>query len=120
MIIAHQRENAAVFGRSGQIRMAEHVTGSINARPFAVPDGEHPVIFALAQQFRLLRAPAGRRGQFFIQSRLEKSDRHPEQFLKMVATFQSINQLENQLRQKLNTMNKAKMLIVYNFNSAGG
>ncbi len=55
-----------------------------------------------------------------IQSGLDKSDRHPEQFLKMVATFQSINQLENQLRQKLNTMIKAKMLIVYNFNSSGG
>ena len=55
-----------------------------------------------------------------IQSGLDKSDRNPEQFLKMVATFQSINQLENQLRQKLNTMNKAKQLIVYQFNSAGG
>ncbi len=55
-----------------------------------------------------------------IQSGLDKSDRNPEQFLKMVATFRSINQLENQLRQKLNTMNKAKQLIVYKFNSAGG
>lgn len=55
-----------------------------------------------------------------IQSGLDKSDRNPEQFLKMVATFRSINQLENQLRQKLNTMNKAKQLIVYQFNSAGG
>ena len=55
-----------------------------------------------------------------IQSGLDKSDRNPEQFQKMVATFQSMNELENQLRQKLNTLNKAKQLIVYRFNTAGG
>ena len=55
-----------------------------------------------------------------IQSALDKSDRNPEQFQKMVATFQSINEFENQLRQKLNTLDKAKQLIVYRFNSAGG
>ena len=55
-----------------------------------------------------------------IQSGLDKSDRNPEQFQKMVATFQSMNEFETQLRQKLNTLNKAKQLIVYRFNTAGG
>ncbi len=55
-----------------------------------------------------------------IQSALDKSDRNPEQFKKMVATFQSMNQLENQYRQNLKTIEKAKQLIVYRFNTAGG
>ena len=50
-----------------------------------------------------------------IQNGLEKSDRSPEQFKKMVATFQSMNQLENQYRQNLKTIEKAKQLIVYRF-----
>ena len=52
-----------------------------------------------------------------IQSALDKSDRNPEQFKKMVATFQSMNQLENQYRQNLKTIEKAKQIIVYKFNS---
>ena len=55
-----------------------------------------------------------------IQSGLDKSDRNPEQFQKMVATFQSMNQLENQYRQNLKTIEKAKQLIVYRFNTTGG
>ena len=55
-----------------------------------------------------------------IQSALDKSDRNPEQFQKMVATFQSMNQLENQYRQNLKTIEKAKQLIVYRFNTTGG
>jgi len=52
-----------------------------------------------------------------IQNGLDKSDRSPEQFQKMVATFQSMNQLENQYRQNLKTIEKAKQIIVYKFNS---
>ena len=55
-----------------------------------------------------------------ILSALDKSDRNPEQFQKMVATFQSMNQLENQYRQNLKTIEKAKQIIVYKFNSEGG
>ena len=55
-----------------------------------------------------------------IQSALDKSDRNPEQFQKMVATFRSMNQLENQYRQNLKTIEKAKQIIVYKFNSEGG
>ena len=55
-----------------------------------------------------------------IQSALDKSDRNLEQFQKMVATFQSMNQLENQYRQNLKTIEKAKQIIVYKFNSEGG
>lgn len=55
-----------------------------------------------------------------IQSALDKSDRNPEQFKKMVGTFQSMNQLENQYRQNLKTIEKAKQIIVYKFNSEGG
>ncbi len=52
-----------------------------------------------------------------IQNSLDKSDRSPEQFQKMVATFQSMNQLENHYRQNLKTIEKAKQTIVHHFNS---
>ena len=50
-----------------------------------------------------------------IQSALDKSDRNPEQFQKMVATFQSMNQFENQLKQNLQAIQKAKKLILFSF-----
>jgi len=44
---------------------------------------------------------------------MNRADRSPEQFQKMVTAFQNMNQLENQYRQNLKTIEKAKQLIVY-------
>ena len=50
-----------------------------------------------------------------IQDGLDKSQKCPEQFQKMVSSFQSINKVENQLKQNLKAIEKAKKLILYSF-----
>ena len=57
VVVAHQGDHAAVLRRAGEIGMAEHVAGAIDARALAVPHAEHAVVFALAAQLGLLRAP---------------------------------------------------------------
>jgi len=50
-----------------------------------------------------------------IQDGLDKSFNSPEQFQKMVSSFQSINKIEYQLKQNLKAIEKAKKLILYSF-----
>jgi hypothetical protein len=50
-----------------------------------------------------------------IQENLDKAAIKPEQFKKMVAAFQSVNKIENQLKQNLKAIDKAKQLILYSF-----
>ena len=66
MIVAHQRQHAAVFGGAGEIGVAEYVAGPVDARALAVPHRKHAVVFAFAAQLRLLRAPDRRGGEVFI------------------------------------------------------
>ena len=52
--------------------MTEGVAGAVDARTLAVPDGEHAVEVALvAEDVRLLRAPACRRREVLVDARLE-------------------------------------------------
>ena len=39
VVVAHQRQYAAVFGGTGEIGVAEHVAGAVDARPLAQPRG---------------------------------------------------------------------------------
>ena len=71
MVVAHQRQHTAVFGRAGEVGVAEHVAGAVDAGPLAVPDAEDAVVFALAAQLRLLRAPQRRCRQFLVDAGLE-------------------------------------------------
>ena len=57
--------------RAGKIGVAEDVAGAVDARPLAVPDREHAVMLAFAEQFGLLRAPAGGRRELLVEARLE-------------------------------------------------
>ena len=50
-----------------------------------------------------------------IQENLDKATIKPAQFQKMVSSFQSINKIENQIKQNLKTIDKAKQLILYSF-----
>ena len=72
MVVAHQGEHAAVLGGTGEIGMAEHVAGAVDARPLAVPHAEYAVVFALAAQLGLLRAPDRGRGEVLVQPGLEQ------------------------------------------------
>ena len=71
MVVAHQGDDAAVLRRPGEVGVAEHVAGAVDARPLAVPDAEHAIELALATQFGLLRSPQCGRGQFLVETRLE-------------------------------------------------
>ena len=80
MVVAHQRQHAAIERGSGVIGVAEHVARAVDARPLAVPDAEHAVIGALAAQFGLLGAPQRRRREVFIDARLEQDVLRLEEF----------------------------------------
>ncbi len=60
VVVAHQGKHAAMLRRAGEIGVAEHVAGTVDARPLAVPDRKDAVMRAFAQQFRLLRCPSRR------------------------------------------------------------
>ncbi len=71
MVIAHQDENAAIRRGARHIAMLEHVAGTVNARPLAVPDAEDAIEIGLAEHGKLLRAPDAGRGQILVHARLE-------------------------------------------------
>ncbi len=71
MVVAHQRQHAAMLRGAGEIGVAEHVAGAVDARALAVPHGEDAVVFALAAQFRLLRAPDRGGGEVLVDAALE-------------------------------------------------
>ena len=71
VVVAHQRQHAAVLRGAGHVGVAEHVAGAVDARPLAVPEPEDAVILAFAAQLRLLRAPAGGRGKLLVEAGLE-------------------------------------------------
>ena len=71
VVVAHQGEHAAMPRRAGEIGMAEDVAGAVDARALAVPEREHAVMLALAQQLGLLRPPAGGGREFLVEAGLE-------------------------------------------------
>ena len=71
MVVAHQREHAAVLGGAGEIGVAEHVAGAVDARALAVPHAEYAIELALAAQLGLLSAPERGGGEFLVDAGLE-------------------------------------------------
>ncbi len=71
MVVAHEREHAAVLGGAGEIGVAEHVAGAVDAGTLAVPHAEHAIELALAAQLGLLRAPERGGGQLLVDAGLE-------------------------------------------------
>ena len=71
MIVAHQSEHAAVLRGTCEIGVTEHVAGAVDAGPFAVPHAKNAVVFALAAQLGLLRAPHRGGGEVLVDAALE-------------------------------------------------
>ncbi len=71
VVVAHQREHAAMLRGAGEIGVAEHVAGAVDARALAVPDAEHAIELAFAAQLGLLRAPQRGRGEVLVEAGLE-------------------------------------------------
>ena len=59
------------FDGAGEIGVAEHVAGAVDARALAVPHGEHAIVLAFAAQLGLLRAPDRGRGEVLVDAGLE-------------------------------------------------
>ena len=72
MVVAHQRQHAAVLGGAGKVGVAEDVAGAVDARPLAVPHGEDAVVPAFPAQFRLLGAPDRGGGEILVDPALEE------------------------------------------------
>ena len=58
-------------GRAGEIGVAEHIAGPIDARALAIPHAEHAIELALAAQLGLLSAPERGSGEFLVDAGLE-------------------------------------------------
>ena len=71
VVVAHQRDDAAVLGGAGEIGVAEDVARAVDARALAVPHAEHAIELALAAQLGLLRAPQRGGGEFLVDPGLE-------------------------------------------------
>ena len=67
VVVAHQGQHAAMLRGAGEIGVAEHVAGAVDARAFAIPEAEDAIKLALAAQFGLLRTPDGGGGEFLVQ-----------------------------------------------------
>ena len=59
------------FDVPGEIGVAEHVAGAVDARALAVPEAENAVEAALAAHLGLLRAPDRGRRQLLVEARLK-------------------------------------------------
>ncbi len=81
VVVAHQREHAAVLRGAGHVGVAEDVARAVDARALAVPHAEDAVVAALAAHLGLLRAPDGGGGEFLVETGLEDDVRGIEPLL---------------------------------------
>ena len=75
VVVAHQRQHAAMPRTSGEIGMAENIARAVDARSLAVPQREYAIMAAFPAEFRLLRAPAGGGGKLLVEAGLEHDAR---------------------------------------------
>ncbi len=73
MVVAHQGQHAAMPGGAGEIGVAEHIAGAVDAGTLAVPHAEHAIELAFAAQFGLLRARQRGGGEVLVDAGLEQN-----------------------------------------------
>ncbi len=78
VVVAGDRDDAAVARSSGRVAVLEWIAGTVDARTLAVPHAEDAVIAGALEQIRLLRAPDRGRGEILVQSRLKTNLRRVE------------------------------------------
>ena len=71
VVIAGQRQHAAVPAGARCIGVLEHIPASIHSGALAVPHGKYPVVLRALEHVDLLRAPDAGGGKVFVQPRLE-------------------------------------------------
>ena len=68
MVVAGERQHAAVERGAGRIGMLERIDGAVDARALAVPDAEHAIDLGAGKQADLLAAPDGGGRQILVQA----------------------------------------------------
>src|SRR5476651_2097226 len=71
MIVARERDHAAILRRSGGIAVLQHVHRAIDAGALAVPDREDAIDLRAGEQVGLLAAPHRRRREILVEAGLE-------------------------------------------------
>ena len=71
MVVARQQQHATVAGRAGRVAVLQHVAGTIDPRPLAVPHGEDAIVIGVGKEIDLLAAPDGGRGQVLVDAGAE-------------------------------------------------
>ncbi len=71
MIVAGQRQHAAVGRGAGRVAVLQRVAAAVDPRPLAVPDRKDAVIFGAGEQPDLLAAPHRGGGQLLVDRRLK-------------------------------------------------
>ena len=71
VVIAGERDRAALGRRAGEIRVAQRVGRSVDAGPLAVPDAKYAIDRRSRKVVQLLGAPNRRRGEVLVEARAE-------------------------------------------------
>ena len=71
MIVAGQREHAAMPRGAGGVGVLQRVDRAVDAGPLAVPDAEHAIDRGAGKQADLLAAPHRGRGEILVEAGLE-------------------------------------------------
>jgi hypothetical protein len=71
MVVAGQRDHAAILRGTGGIAVLQHVHRAVHAGALAVPDREHAIDGGAGKEIRLLAAPHRGRGEILVEPGLE-------------------------------------------------
>ncbi len=71
MVVAGDRQYAAMLPGAGRVGVLEDVAAAVDSRPLAVPHAEYAVMLGARRKIDLLRAPQRRCGQILIDAGLE-------------------------------------------------
>ena len=68
MVVAGQRNHAAVARSAGRVGMLERIHRAVDAGALAIPDAEHAIDLGAGKHADLLAAPDGGRRQILVET----------------------------------------------------
>src|SRR5258705_1896060 len=71
MVVAGERDHAAVRRGAGRVGMLERIHGAVDAGALAIPDTEYPIDLGAGEHADLLAAPHGGRRQILVETGCE-------------------------------------------------
>ena len=71
VVVAGERDHAALGRSAGEIGVAQGVARAVDARPLAIPDAEHAIDGRAGKAVEILRAPDRGRGEVLVEAGAE-------------------------------------------------